>query len=212
MPPGCRRSAQFAQRGGSIGRADTCDWVLAGSGTARTHATVRYLNGLYFIEDHSTNGMLLNGAPMVRGEPASLAGGDRLQLDSFVIEVALHAGAGEDATSAGAEDDFPDHLLPPAPSSSRGGDAIAAMREPVPVPVAVDPLPAVDPFADDGLLAGLGERGERELDPLRLLDDTPDPEPGAAAGGWNHTPSATDHFQPQKPAVAPAQLPERWDL
>src|SRR5690606_13119425 len=108
--------------------------------------------------------------------------------------------------------DFPDHLLPPAPSSSRGGDAIAAMREPVPVPVAADPLPAVDPFADDGLLPGLGERGERELDPLRLLDYTPELEPGPGAGGWNHTPSATDHFQPQRPAAAPAQLPERWDL
>ncbi|MEG1679999.1 MAG: FHA domain-containing protein, partial [Stenotrophomonas sp.] len=49
----------FIQQGGSIGRADDCDWVLPASGVSRVHAMVRYLNGMYFIEDRSTNGMLL---------------------------------------------------------------------------------------------------------------------------------------------------------
>lgn len=213
MPPGCRRSVAFAQRGGSIGRSEDCDWVLSSSGISRTHAQVRYLNGIYFIEDRSTNGMLLNGAPMSRGEPATLSEGDRLQLDAFMIEVALRADADGKAPSAAAEHAFPDYLLPPAPSQPW---EMATGREPAPdpvrVPVASNSLPAGDPFADDGLLAGLGESGERELDPLRLLDETPDPAPDVMAGGWNHTPASADHFQPPRTAAPPAQLPERWDL
>ena len=41
---------------------------------------IRLLNGLYFIEDRSTNGMLLNGAPLVKGEPSMLGDGDRLGI------------------------------------------------------------------------------------------------------------------------------------
>lgn len=213
MPAGCRRSAEFSQRGGSIGRSEDSDWVLAASGISRTHAQVRYLNGIYFIEDRSTNGMLLNGAPMSRGEPATLSDGDRLQLDAFMIEVALRADADAKVASTASDDAFPDHLLPPASSQPWEADVGRAVTpDPVPVPVQVDRLPAADPFADDGLLAGLGGGGERELDPLRLLDETPDSIADAPAGGWNHTPAAADHFQPPRPAAPPAQLPERWDL
>src|SRR3546814_18192579 len=60
---GSRSSGTFAGVGGSIGRSEDCDWVLGASGVSRVHAMVRYLNGIYFIEDRSPNGMLLNGAP-----------------------------------------------------------------------------------------------------------------------------------------------------
>src|SRR5690606_14778733 len=96
-PPGAQARVEFVQRGGSIGRSDDCDWVLAAPGISRTHAVVRWLNGMFFIEDRSTNGMLHNGAPMTRGEPAALGDGDRLQMDTFEIEVSL----GEATAAAG---------------------------------------------------------------------------------------------------------------
>src|ERR1700753_108184 len=86
---GARREQEFACRDGSIGRADECDWMLAAEGVSRLHALVRYLNGLYFIEDRSTNGMLLNGTALGKGDPAALKHGDRLQIDTFEISVCL---------------------------------------------------------------------------------------------------------------------------
>lgn len=60
---GSRSRKAFEAKGGSIGRSEDCDWVLSASGVSRVHAMIRYLNGMYFIEDRSTNGMLLNDAP-----------------------------------------------------------------------------------------------------------------------------------------------------
>ncbi|CAM5334900.1 hypothetical protein RLIN73S_02204 [Rhodanobacter lindaniclasticus] len=65
---------------------------------------VRYLNGIYFIEDRSTNGMLLNGAPLIKGEPSALTDGDRLLIDTFEVEVHLR--------DAGAAAPAPDLLMP----------------------------------------------------------------------------------------------------
>jgi type VI secretion system protein ImpI len=86
---GSRSQKMFAGKDGSIGRSEDCDWVLSAAGVSRVHAMVRYLNGIYFIEDRSTNGMLLNGTPLIKGDPAALKDGDRLQIDTFEIGVKL---------------------------------------------------------------------------------------------------------------------------
>ncbi|MCF5938496.1 FHA domain-containing protein, partial [Xanthomonas perforans] len=82
---GASAQKRFAGTGGSIGRSDESDWILAAPGVSRTHAVVRFLNGMYFIEDRSTNGMSLNGTALTRADPSALSDGDRLQLDSFEI-------------------------------------------------------------------------------------------------------------------------------
>ena len=69
---GSRAQKTFHAKDGSIGRSEDCDWVLSAAGVSRVHAMVRYLNGIYFIEDRSTNGMLLNSQPLVKGDPAAL--------------------------------------------------------------------------------------------------------------------------------------------
>jgi type VI secretion system protein ImpI len=86
---GARSRKTFAAKDGSIGRAEDCDWPLAAAGVSRVHAMVRYVNGLYFIEDRSTNGMLLNGSPLMKGDPTPLKDGDRLRIDNFDITVSL---------------------------------------------------------------------------------------------------------------------------
>ncbi|MBB3228142.1 type VI secretion system protein ImpI [Luteibacter sp. Sphag1AF] len=114
----------------TIGRAQQCDWVLHAQGVSRQHAVVRYLNGLYFLEDHSTNGMLVNGTPMRSGVPVSLNGGDRVQLDTFDIAVAI-----EDADAPTATTTSPS-LIPGHPVCGASLDPLAWLptaREATPV-------------------------------------------------------------------------------
>jgi type VI secretion system FHA domain protein len=205
---GSRAQKAFPEVGGSIGRSEDCDWVLAAPGVSRIHAMVRCLNGIYFIEDRSTNGMLLNGAPLPKGEPSALKDGDRLQIDTFEISVQVQA-PGQAAEA------------PPAP---------APAFAPAPLP-AGDPLdfglsdllsPGKPPMAAAGasLIPDVAAVGG-DVDPLSFLDApyaTPVAEPAppqpASVPSWNHTPGMADHFRPPVTDVQrQAQvLPENWDL
>lgn len=219
-----RQAAQFGSRsrktfegvGGSIGRSEDCDWVLSASGVSRVHAMIRYLNGMYFIEDRSTNGMLLNDAPLIKGDPSALKDGDRLLIDTFEVEVRLQAAAAEPA--------MPD-LLAPAPMAA--ATATAAMDPldfdllaPAPRATAFAPSAAVVPA--DGLIPGVIETlGGGDLDPLSFLGPADSSSgilsgatTGNASASWNHSASTEDHFHPpmttdQRQANA---LPENWDL
>ncbi|WP_369938604.1 type VI secretion system-associated FHA domain protein TagH [Xanthomonas tesorieronis] len=213
----------FAQRGGSIGRADDSDWVLAAPGVSRTHAVVRYLNGMYFIEDRSTNGMLLNGAALQRGDPAALGDGDRLQLDSFEIQVQLQAEApaAPPPSAVTMPDDASDltQVLPAMPPPHAAGAAPNA--DAFDFDFGLPELGAARPAGgayDDALLGDLGVPGAAgELDPLRLLDPLPaEPAPPQRTHSWNHSDAGHDHFRvPAPPAAGTTrgfELPENWDL
>ena len=86
---GAQASRTFEGHGGSIGRSEDCDWVLSASGVSRLHARITVLGNRYYIEDRSTNGMLLNGAPMVHAQPSLLQDGDRVRIDTFELEVRI---------------------------------------------------------------------------------------------------------------------------
>ncbi len=218
-PPGLRTSFEFRQCGGSIGRADDSDWLLAAPGISRTHAVVRYVHGLYFLEDRSTNGMLRNGAPLARGEPVTLDDGDRLQMDTFEVAVALAADVEPPAPQARLDPLDSDATI--AVPARRPASRPATAAEPAPAAPAAAAAAQDDPWdlllppltshtaAGDDPLAGLGEPGE--LDPLRLFDPTPAPPPPAAAG-WNHSAASADHFRPPSSPAAAPMLPEEWDL
>ncbi|WDS37806.1 type VI secretion system-associated FHA domain protein TagH [Pseudoxanthomonas sp.] len=224
--PGIHRTrVEFDGRGGSIGRSEQSAWILTGPGVSRTHAQVRFLNGMYFIEDASTNGLLLNGVPLARSEPAALGDGDRLRLDNMEIGVALQAAAPPAAAAASfpAEASYgPDATLFAAPP--------AATPPQVASPPVPPPLGLADPGLDDvfGLVpvqGGIGSvqpaasldfddlLGAGELDPLRLLDPaSPGPVPAAIDHGWNHSPASSDHFHPPRTAGQDLALPENWDM
>ncbi|WP_414655933.1 type VI secretion system-associated FHA domain protein TagH [Frateuria sp.] len=203
---GARSQKAFDGRDGSIGRADDCDWVLAAAGVSRVHAMVRCLNGMYFIEDRSTNGMLLNGRPLMKGDPASLKDGDRLQIDTFEVAVRLQA---DNATVV-------QPAMTPAP-------AMAAVA-PLPGGDFLDAILGLDPFAgpqpstrggrDEPLIPVAGAPAGA-LDPLAFLDEplgapaAPAPAPVAS---WNHSSGMADHFHPPGIAGAREALPENWDL
>lgn len=232
---GTRREHTFEACDGSIGRADDCDWMLCADGVSRLHAFVRHLNGLYFVEDRSTNGMLINGAPMRKGDPAALKHGDRLQIDTFEIEVCLRARE---------QTDWGDMTrvmtpVPVQPPQQAGGFDAGARRTAQPDyvanaegrtdagAVARNPLPsgalAVTNEAEDheSLIPGAahGAMPGMSLDPLALFDappsylDTPWPcDPPSPA--WNHTPVVSDRFRPPAPEADRAHasmLPDDWN-
>ncbi|WP_208454121.1 type VI secretion system-associated FHA domain protein TagH [Burkholderia gladioli] len=236
-----QREQRFDRRDGSIGRADDCDWVLGAEGVSRLHALIRYLNGLYFVEDRSTNGMLLNGAPLRKGDPAALRDGDRLQIDTFEIAVRLGGETGghwqdrqaqtDRAPTAPASTSTP--RVPPVPAvPAAGADALSSSsssssaenREPLDLGALLSPRP-LDAQGDagrpDGLIPGARDAAVpgSSLDPLALFDAPSsyyDEAPGAvpADQGWNHTPSPSDRFRPPQVAgarPAGALLPDDWD-
>ena len=202
---GSRSQKVFPEVGGSIGRSEDCDWVLGAPGVSRIHAMVRCLNGIYFIEDRSTNGMLLNGAPLPRGEPSALKDGDRLQIDTFEISVQVQApGQAAEAPAT------PAPAMAPAPLP---GD---------PLDFGLSDLLAPAPAAAAGAsLIPDAAAGGGDLDPLNFLDapyatpalESPPPQP-APIPSWNHTAGSADHFRPPVTDVQrQAQvLPENWDL
>ncbi|MEA9565292.1 type VI secretion system-associated FHA domain protein TagH [Xanthomonas sp. WHRI 8932A] len=210
---GASAQKRFAGSGGSIGRSDESDWVLAAPGISRTHAVVRFLNGMYFIEDRSTNGMSLNGVGLTRADPCALSDGDRLQLDSFEIQVQVHSlSAAPDLAPAfdpllDAMDDRTQVAPPPspmrtaAPANAHAFDLLDFGAPLAAHPVTDDPL--------DGLLLG---STPRELDPLRLLDPLPAPPPSVMPSAWNHSNASHDHFRPPSNGDTRATLPENWDM
>jgi type VI secretion system protein ImpI len=204
---GARSQKAFEGRDGSIGRAEDCDWVLAAAGVSRVHAMVRCLNGMYFIEDRSTNGMLLNGRPLVKGDPASLKEGDRLQIDTFEVSVRMQAD------SATLVQPGPAPVPAPAMAAAAplpGGDFLDEMLG---GPFGAPPAPARG-IPDEPLIPAPGGPAAT-LDPLAFLDEPfgapPAPAPAPAAS-WNHSSGMADHFHPPGVAGQRPALPENWDL
>ncbi|UKE68445.1 type VI secretion system-associated FHA domain protein TagH [Xanthomonas cerealis pv. cerealis] len=190
---GTRTRIELEGSGASIGRGADCDWQLDAAGVSRLHASVRHLDGVYFLEDHSTNGVLHNGAPLRPGFPAALRDGDRVQIDLFEIGVTVLPVVPDRET--GASIIAPSVAAPPPPVvvTDASEDAFAALT-PAPAPVSatvVDPLAL---FATSYTMTGA--------------------TPAHAAPDWNHSPALADRYRARAsaPAATPeALLPEHWD-
>jgi len=84
----------FDERGGVIGRANNCDWVMKcnGMATSRRHAAITHENGQYFIKDISSNGVILNQDYLNQNEKTLLQRGDIVEFGDYVIRVDMFAG------------------------------------------------------------------------------------------------------------------------
>jgi type VI secretion system protein ImpI len=215
---GSRSSKAFEAASGSIGRSEDCDWVLSASGVSRVHAMIRYLNGMYFIEDRSTNGMLLNDAPLIKGDPSALKDGDRLLIDTFEVEVRL-----QDAAGALAAPGMSDPQPMAAPAAAMLDPLDFGLLDPAPRAPAFPPPTAAIPLDAELIPGAIGTAAADELDPLSFLGPTDASSgllsgatTGNASSGWNHSASTEDFFHPpmttgQRQASVNA-LPENWDL
>lgn len=89
----------FQSIGGTIGRLPDNDWVFPDPYVSGRHALIRYLNGKFFVEDTSTNGVFINSPNnrLAKTQAHALRSGDVLYIDAYQIKVAIESG---DAKSA----------------------------------------------------------------------------------------------------------------
>ena len=94
----------FNAIGGTIGRLPDNDWVFPDPYVSGRHALIRYLNGKYFIEDTSTNGVFINSPDnrLSRTQPQQLRNGDLVFIDAYQIRVSIE----EDPAAARRNDPF----------------------------------------------------------------------------------------------------------
>jgi type VI secretion system FHA domain protein len=88
----------FKALGGTIGRLPDNDWVFPDPYVSGRHALIRYVNGKYFVEDTSTNGVFINSPDnrLTRGQPQQLRDGDLLYIDAYQINISIQKDATED--------------------------------------------------------------------------------------------------------------------
>jgi len=121
----------FNAIGGTIGRLPDNDWVFPDPYVSGRHALIRYLNGKYFIEDTSTNGVFVNSPEhrISRTESHQLHDGDVVYIDAYQIKVTIakdpEAKADDDpfaqlaARQKGGTHQIPPPRPPPAPGEDR---------------------------------------------------------------------------------------------
>jgi type VI secretion system FHA domain protein len=190
----------FDASGGTIGRLADNTWSLPDPYVSSRHAVIRYRDGVYYIEDTSTNGVFINSpdSQLIKGQPRALKSGDWIFIEPYEIRVSIASD-----TPRAAASPF-DDLFGPAssavPSSSPppiSGDAFAApLAEPQQprVPSSLSPLP--EPIA-----------GSEEVDPLNLLGLAPGrpPQQAPSASDLARSSVLSDHYQaPQSIPAAPA--------
>jgi type VI secretion system protein ImpI len=178
----------FEAAGGTIGRLPDNHWVLPDPHVSGRHAVIRYVNGTFFIEDTSSNGVFINTPEnrLTRGQPYALKSGDRIHIDLYEIRASITpASTGPRADPFAAEDPF------------------ALVSGPTPKPLGPSVMPDLPPL-------GLALPGE-DVDPLSVLGLEPAPlkasqvpsaEQLARDGVWS------EHYRPPAPvAVAPVDAP-----
>jgi len=91
--PGQTPDMVFGEQGGVIGRGSDCDWVLRCTRRliSRRHAIISYLDGQYYIQDASSNGIMLNDSSesIPQGMCTPLQEGDIFFIGDLSIGVSL---------------------------------------------------------------------------------------------------------------------------
>jgi type VI secretion system FHA domain protein len=127
----------FNAIGGTIGRLPDNDWVFPDPYVSGRHALIRYLNGKYFIEDTSTNGVFVNTPDhrISRTESHQLHDGDVVYIDAYQIKVTI----AKDPEAKEEDDPFAQlharqkggarQMPPPRPPPDEGDDRTQAMSK-----------------------------------------------------------------------------------
>jgi type VI secretion system FHA domain protein len=194
----CRKT--FDVEGGLIGRDSRNNWVLPHTKVSGRHASVSYQNGIFYIEDTSTNGVFINASKnrVGKGRSYPLKSGDSIFIDPYTITVTVTSGAYQEPYGRPAAPARPQPPLDPfqlddpfAEQDVPFGDRIVSSpQDPDAEPLSgheVDPLkllggqePARRPVARTPPRAQDLERGsplQGHYQPPRVLTPTPPPEP-----------------------------------
>lgn len=89
LPPGLLTSKRFDHTGGTIGRAEGCDWSIPDPSRVLSgrHAEVRFFDGRFYLTDTSINGIALKatGERLAKGQPHPISHGDCYRLGNIEI-------------------------------------------------------------------------------------------------------------------------------
>lgn len=88
LPP--QKSCQFMEQGGTIGRAEHCEFVLPDQtkSISKAHALLHYRDGAYFLTDVSSNGVFVNNDPIPigKGNTKQILPGDQFQMGGYALQ------------------------------------------------------------------------------------------------------------------------------
>lgn len=196
----------FNAVGGTIGRLPDNDWVFPDPYVSGRHALIRYLNGKYFVEDTSTNGVFINSPDhrLSRTDSHQLRDGDVLFIDAYQIRVSL----AKDPEAEHHNDPFA--LLQARHNKSRG-----ATREIPPPPVPEEDRTASlvkkrgaasndePPTGTQWFGMSEMESGPKRALPERVKPEPPRPAPAAHGRGSRRVPPSV----PERPVRAPPPPP-----
>jgi type VI secretion system FHA domain protein len=173
----------FHEAGGTIGRLPDNDLVLPDPYVSSRHARIRYANGVFHIEDTSTNGVFVNTPEnrLTRGQPYALKSGDRIFIEPYEIRASIGSEPVQTIDDPFAPQDPFGRATSPPPLSS-APSAISA----------------------DSLVSG-----SDEVDPLRALGFDAPAAPGPRvprAADLARGSVLSEHYQP--PSV-PVPAPQR---
>jgi type VI secretion system FHA domain protein len=177
------RRKVFGPEGGSIGRLPDNDWVLADPYVSGRHAIIRFIDGGFYIEDTSRNGVFVNSPDerIVRGRPHLIASGDRILIDPYEIEARVS-----------------NESIEAAPGPRAAGNPFESIES-------AFPNASLAPVPDDPL-RGLGLNPDRPQSPRG-------PSGAELAGGsplWSHY--SPPESKPDAPVQQPAELiPPNWE-
>lgn len=207
---GAGRRRVFSGIGGTIGRLPDNDWVFPDPYVSGRHALIRYVNGKYFVEDTSTNGVFINSPDrrLTRGEPQQLRHGDLLYIDAYEIRVHIESDPAASLANPLARLDARSSRPPPASQTSDGFEEDRTATLDLKWPV----LDGKGEHSTEWFgLTGAGDRGPAPAPrhtPMR--SENPRPMPAARAARRSPNPAARPLGRPsvQAQAVAPVPQPQ----
>jgi type VI secretion system FHA domain protein len=188
---GSARRKVFHGMGGTIGRLPDNDWVFADPYVSGRHALIRYVNGRYFVEDTSTNGVFINApdSRLSKTQAHPLKHGDVIFIDTYQIAVSLERDPKADADAA--KDPFAALNRPELARSRRPGAPHASVAQ-APADedrtVSMVSKPAQDDGPEDNATEWFGSGDGAAAPPARprpnvhpLPERSPPPRPAKAA-------------------------------
>ena len=192
----------FKAIGGTLGRLPDNDWVFPDPYVSGRHALIRYVNGKFFVEDTSTNGVFINSPDnrLARGQPQQLRNGDLLYIDAYRINVSIQNDATEELRNdpfAALKNGGP-KLVPPSKRAPGSPPAAAEDR--------TESL-AVDRQNDSrhGTVMQVSTAKMDQLDEEEDEDESDEPEEDRATQWFG----VTEMAEPKKAAPAPAAVSPR---
>ncbi len=214
------------QAGGTIGRLRDNDWVLPDDYISGHHAKIIFANGVFLIEDTSTNGVFINSPQnrLSKGQPHALRHGDTVFIDDYEVRVSVSAEPAAAAPSARRPAVIPeDPFFQPAPGTIGAPDdtdplKLLGIQDARPVA----PGPSAASLANNSPLSQHYRPPEsqpvpppRPAPPRQAAPPPPPPPPRpapAAAGGLipdDYDPLAADDAAPPVRRSAPPPPPMR---